>query len=83
MDNLKEGDRVNVMAPMGHFFLKENAKEQDIVFVSTGTGIAPFRSMIPMLLAEDHFKTITLIAGYRHEEERLYHDGFHGNRCKI
>ena len=47
--SLKEGDRFKVQAPFGKFVLPEPI-DFDLVFAATGTGIAPFRSMIRHLL---------------------------------
>jgi len=38
------GDTVEVLAPLGNFMLSKNSLKK--VFVATGTGIAPFRSML-------------------------------------
>lgn len=40
----KEGDRVDYLGPLGNFTLNDNPLRK--VFVATGTGIAPFRSML-------------------------------------
>lgn len=72
----KVGDEIKIIGPAGKFFIEEMPKK-DLVFVSVGTGIAPFKSMIEYLLKESNFKKkITLIHGYRHEEDVLYEDYF-------
>jgi NAD(P)H-flavin reductase len=38
------GDRVEYLAPLGNFTLSQNSLKK--IFVATGTGIAPFRSML-------------------------------------
>jgi Na+-transporting NADH:ubiquinone oxidoreductase subunit F len=43
-DNLKVGDRVDFQGPAGCFTLK--ATSRDKIFLATGTGIAPIKSMI-------------------------------------
>jgi len=58
--SLKVGDKIKYLPPMGHFVYRE---ADEVVLISTGTGIGPFRSMIPDLLKEG--KKVTLIAGYR------------------
>jgi NAD(P)H-flavin reductase len=40
----KEGERVEYLASLGNFSLSENSLKK--IFVATGTGIAPFRSML-------------------------------------
>ncbi len=68
---LKEEDKIQVIGPMGFFKIKDDKK--DLVFISTGTGVTPFRSM----LLNNNFKNkITLIAGYKHKEDELYKDEF-------
>lgn len=41
---LTEGSKVSMIAPLGNFVLEESSKKK--VLVCTGTGIAPFRSML-------------------------------------
>lgn len=73
---LRVGKRINLIGPVGKFFIDEKPKE-DLTFISVGTGIAPFKSMIEHLLKELNFKkSITLIHGYRHDEDILYKDFF-------
>lgn len=69
--DLNEGDKVQVIGPMGKFAVEES--DSDKVFVTVGTGIAPFRSMIPALLAKDNETKIDLVAGFRYEKSALYH----------
>ena len=68
--NLKKGDKINFLGPMGIFTIKN--KDNNIVFIATGTGIAPFRSMINDLLENNFNKNITLLLGIKHEDEILY-----------
>lgn len=69
--NLKPGDELEVGEPLGYFTLRHPGRRA--VFVATGTGIAPFRSMLL-----DHLpKTqphITLLFGVRYERGLLYRD---------
>src|SRR3989344_1847576 len=48
LHSLKAGDRIQAMAPLGTFTFKDD--NRDSVFIATGSGIAPFRSMIGDLL---------------------------------
>lgn len=72
---LKEGDELTVTLPYGGFVLKEPV-EHELVFVATGTGLAPLRSMLRVLLRDGFQKPITLIFGVRYENEVLYADEF-------
>ncbi|MFT7615350.1 MAG: ferredoxin-NADP reductase [Candidatus Woesearchaeota archaeon] len=74
--NLKAEDVVDMMAPLGVFVLKEQSQSKDIVFIATGTGIAPFRSMIIDLLSKEYSHNIILLSGVRYENEILYHEEF-------
>lgn len=69
---MKEGNEAGFMAPFGHFIPKENGK--NAIMVATGTGLAPFMSMIPTMLAQGFDKQITLYFGVRHEEDLFYVD---------
>jgi ferredoxin-NADP reductase len=72
--NLKEGEKLDVMGPAGHFCLNEI--NEDVIFISTGAGIAPHRSMIHELIKSGHQKKVHIITGYRHENETLFHKEF-------
>ena len=71
---MKPGDSVEMTDPLGFFVLRNPAKEA--VFVATGTGIAPFRSMAPDYLRHPESKQLTLIFGVRHERSIYYRDEF-------
>lgn len=71
-DEIQEGASLKFKGPDGGFILPEKI-EKDLVFVCTGTGIAPFRSMIQDLknAGKTHQK-LHLIFGTRHESGLLY-----------
>lgn len=69
--NLKVGDRVQVMGPAGNFHLNPGLN-QDVVFVATGSGIAPLRSMILDLYHRKFSKSVNLLFGNRTEEDIIY-----------
>jgi len=66
---LKAGDAIDIKPPLGMFTLRPN--DRDILLVGTGTGVAPFRSILRAELGKStrHF---TLIFGTRHESTLLY-----------
>lgn len=70
---LEEGAGVTITIPYGGFLLKEPI-DYDPVFVATGTGLAPLRSMIKTLVRDHCPRSILLIFGARYEDEILYHD---------
>jgi len=47
--DMKEGDEISCQGPFGDFILRPPMR--DTIFIATGTGIAPFRSMLHWLLA--------------------------------
>jgi len=68
---LRPGEEVEMHEPLGYFTLRHPGRRA--VFVATGTGIAPFRSMLL-----DHLPRtqpyITLLFGTRHEHGLLYRE---------
>ena len=69
----KIGDEVGYKGPMGVFTLPDNLMDRDIYFVSTGSGISPFRSMINYLHQNKiPFKNIKLFFGTRTEDDLVY-----------
>ncbi len=66
------GDELEIRGPMGSFILRDTTR--DLVFISIGTGIAPFRSMIQSLIASGFSKEIILLNGARYPQEILYEE---------
>lgn len=75
--NLKAGDIVRITGPLGrHFILPSDYQERDLVFVATGTGIAPFRGMLKDIFRAGYSKRVWLIFGAQHADCLLYGDEF-------
>lgn len=72
---LKEGDTLQIQGPLGRFTLRQPLPK-GLIFISTGTGIAPFRSMIHVLLDQKAPVEIWNIFGNRFEEDVLYKEEF-------
>lgn len=64
----EEGDKVMIKGALGLFALKDKNKDK-ILFVCTGTGIAPLRSMIKALFEEQDNKNIKLVNGEDEEND--------------
>jgi len=68
---LKAGDEIVMNEPLGYFTLRHPGRR--VVFVCTGTGIAPFRSIL-----QDHLPRtqphISMLFGTRHETGLLYRE---------
>lgn len=73
-DNIKVGSEFSFRGPQGVFVLPENI-EKDLFFICTGTGIAPFRSMLNYLhLHQLPHKNLYLIYGSRFQKDLMYYD---------
>jgi len=70
---MKAGDAVEMRPPLGQFTLRH--PERDSILVATGTGIAPFRSILQAHLNRSS-PAFTLIFGVRHENSLLYRAEF-------
>lgn len=71
--SLKEGDETQFKGPTGAFYLRDDAT-RDLLFVATGTGIAPIRSMLLDRLERGPSRAITLYWGLRSERDLYYQD---------
>jgi NAD(P)H-flavin reductase len=76
MKEWEPGKEVEMQGPFGHFVLKSPPEREHLVFVGTGTGVAPFRSMILDLLEQGDKRKLTLYFGLRHEADVFYRDLF-------
>jgi CDP-4-dehydro-6-deoxyglucose reductase len=68
-------DLLRLHGPKGTFFLR-NIARRDLIFLATGTGIAPIKAMLealPSFPADKQPQSITVIWGARHEHD-LYFD---------
>jgi len=71
--DLSAGDAVDMQPPLGTFTLRQPLR--DSLLVATGTGIAPYRSMLKTVLTSDA-PAFTLLFGVRHESHLLYRNEF-------
>lgn len=67
---LRVGDPVTFRGPLGTFCLRPGGR--DLLFVATGTGIAPMRSMLHSLASEKSARRITLFWGLRSRADLYY-----------
>jgi ferredoxin-NADP reductase len=73
-EELREGSSLTLRGPQGIFVLPE-LLDRDIFLICTGTGIAPFRSMLQSVVYEGlPHKRIHLLFGTRTQEDLLYHE---------
>jgi len=86
-DRLVGGESFDIRGPIGKFYLREPV-DSDLIFLATGTGVAPFRSMLlglfPIEPGESAWapyqfhpdRQVWLFFGVRHEDEILYESEF-------
>jgi ferredoxin-NADP reductase len=75
--NLGEGSEIKFQGPFGNFILHPPLR--DTVFIATGTGIAPFRSMLHWLLEDEsryQGREFWLLFGARREQDIYYREEF-------
>jgi len=72
---LKEGDAVKLQGPLGIFTIA-SAGEEKLLFIGTGSGVAPLRSQIVELLAQGDARPMDLIHGVRCDEDLFWRDFF-------
>jgi CDP-4-dehydro-6-deoxyglucose reductase len=78
-DRAQEDDLLRLNGPHGTFFLREK-NDKGIIFLATGTGIAPVKSIIESLEKSSNFSSrqILLLWGGRKSSD-LYLNSFHEN----
>lgn len=80
-DKMEAGDEVTVRGPYGELVLDEPSS-RDVVFLATGTGVAPFKGMIDYMFEEglDTYegddRNVWLILGAAWVDDLPYHDEF-------
>ncbi|WP_176341270.1 ferredoxin--NADP reductase [Xanthomonas hortorum] len=77
-EGLQIGDQLQASGPYGRFCLPPNDHNRRYVLIATGTGVTPYRSMLP-LLAEaiaSRGVQVLLLQGARTPSELLYGDDF-------
>ena len=71
--SLRSGDRVTFKGTAGTFYLRDDLS-RDHLFVATGTGIAPIRSMLFDLFERGCDRSIRLLWGLRSRQDLYYQD---------
>jgi ferredoxin-NADP reductase len=73
LHELSVGASLRVIGPQG-FFTRPGGAGHPSLFVGTGTGVTPLRSMIRDALASGETSPMVLLFGIRHEADRLYRE---------
>lgn len=74
---LREGDQTTFVGPAGNFYLRDDP-ERELLFVATGTGIAPIRSMLCANAERETPSRTTLYWGLRSQRDLYYQDELAG-----
>jgi ferredoxin-NADP reductase len=76
--NLRHGDSVEASGPYGRFCLLDDDANRRYFLIATGTGITPYRAMLPKIsrLIGERGIRIALLYGARNEQELLYGEEF-------
>lgn len=78
LSGLKEGDTIDASGPFGRFCLMDADTNARYLLVATGTGVTPYRAMLPRIraLTAGRGCRFALIYGARTEVELLYGEEF-------
>ncbi len=71
LHGMQGGEKLTVEGAAGRFVVKDPGAS-DLLFVATGTGVAPIRSILLTLFQGGFTRNVWLIFGIRHEDEILY-----------
>ena len=78
-EGLQEGDRIEASGPYGRFCLMPGDSNTRYLLIGTGTGVTPYRAMLPelaRLIAERDIEVV-LLFGARTPQELLYGEDFY------
>ncbi|RDS79393.1 ferredoxin--NADP reductase [Dyella monticola] len=78
LSGLNIGDTIEASGPYGRFCLQETDTHPRYLLLATGTGVTPYRAMLPLfetLLAKGD-REVVLLYGARNETELLYGEEF-------
>lgn len=77
LEKMQPGQEVKVLAPLGRFTVPQDTNEHALIFIATGSGVAPFKSMIvDQLQLKNDQREIVLYWGLRHETQLFWQDEF-------
>lgn len=78
LSELPHGGQIDASGPYGRFCLMDSDQNQRYLLIGTGTGITPYRAMLPKLteLFQSRNVQVELIQGARTQGELLYREEF-------
>ena len=78
LGGLEHGGSVDASGPYGRFCLMDDDANRRYLLIATGTGITPYRAMLPKIerLIAERGTRVALLYGARNEQELLYGEEF-------
>ena len=78
LSGLNIGDTIEASGPYGRFCLQETDTHPRYLLLATGTGVTPYRAMLPVFekLLANGDREVVLLYGARNETELLYGEEF-------
>jgi ferredoxin-NADP reductase len=78
-ESLQEGQQIEASGPFGRFCLGANDQNRRYLLIGTGTGITPYRAMLPQLeqLMQQRGVEVVLLFGARTPVELIYGEDFY------
>jgi ferredoxin-NADP reductase len=78
LGTLQHGGTIEASGPYGRFCLQDNDAHPRYILLATGTGVTPYRAMLPQFakLLADGRREVVLLYGARNEVELLYGEEF-------
>ncbi len=78
LGDLQAGDEIEASGPYGRFCLMDEDDNRRYLLIATGTGVTPYRAMLPQLarLIGERDCEVVLLYGARNEAELLYGEEF-------
>ena len=72
INRMSIGEKITIAGPFGRFGHNIGQANKEVFLIAAGTGIAPVKCMLDHLLKTKFEKRITLLFGFRHEENYLF-----------
>ncbi|MFC1685757.1 FAD-dependent oxidoreductase [Nanoarchaeota archaeon] len=72
LDDMPLGGKVKVTGPYSMYGRDILKMDNDVIFIATGSGVTPMRCLLNYLLNNNFKHKITLIFGFRYEEDFLF-----------
>lgn len=73
-DNLKKGDELSALAPMGNFvFSPSQDRQRHIVLIGAGSGITPLMSILKAVLKQESKSIVSLVYTNKNQENAIFY----------